>query len=51
MSFDLRIWEQQGAEALPTSLDDAARAMLTLESRRPGSNPKFVALARALVEK
>lgn len=46
MSYDLRIWEQPTDRPPPATVEDAERAMLALEGKRPGVNPKFVALGK-----
>lgn len=46
MKNDLSLWD--GTLLLPASFDQARLGIQRLEARRPGPNPKFLALAQAL---
>lgn len=46
MNNDLSLWD--GTLLLPTSFDEACRALERLQSQRPGPNPKFLSMAQAL---
>ena len=48
MSYDVRIWEQPSDQSRPSTLEDVGRTVLALEAKRPGTNPKFIALGERM---
>lgn len=51
MSYVLNIWEQPPWLALPDDIQDVARMVGELHSRKLGVNPRFATLARTLLQR
>ena len=51
MSYVLQIWNPAHATTRPTRVEQAVALVTSLRQERPGTNPKFVALAQKLTEK